>query len=275
MPADLSSPQAIVVSRESAASDEPYAIIQSNIDFINALFAGCLKGDEVSQQALLSYHVDYYLTQVNNGGFAQFVRNSGFNRRTIGNIRGGLAAMGATRHATVFEEGSALVEGYGEAWLADFLSRGIQAAYSETPNFDALEAISHRFFEVAKTEDLIRLNAAWLRAHPDLVVATGAEMTAEAERRSAALPDRAQRIAEREARAPRYVKLIRALCAAAGHRLQRVTAGDYRLHEGEQTLAWHFLTDHGHFHMVDAGGKALMFAGFSKTDVVCAIDAPA
>jgi len=99
-------------------------------------------------------------------------------------------------------------------------------------------------------------------------------MTEEAERRAAALPDLARRIAEREALAPRYVKLIHALCAAAGHTLQHVTAGDYRLHEGEKTLAWHFLIEQGPFHMVDAGGKALMFRGSSPTDLVCEIDAP-
>jgi len=167
MPNHSSSPRSIVVSRESVASDEPYDIIQSNIDFLNSLFAGGLNVDEVSQEALLSYHVDFYLGQTNNGGFAQFVFNSDFNPRMVATIRDGLAAMGARRHAALFEEGAALVESYGEAWLADFTSRSLED-YGKTPNLDALRAIDRRFFEINRTEDLIVLNAAWLRAHPAL-----------------------------------------------------------------------------------------------------------
>ncbi|PWB93398.1 hypothetical protein [Methylosinus sporium] len=71
------------------------------------------------------------------------------------------------------------------------------------------------------------------------------------------------------------MKLIRALVAEAGQRLDRVTAGD-PTHEfaGALTTAWYFLTDQGLFHMVDAGGKAIMFRGRSTTDHVCEIDAP-
>ena len=31
-------------------------------------------------------------------------------------------------------------------------------------------------------------------------------------------------------------------------------------------IAWHFITDQGHFHMADVGGKALMFRG--RTDEI-------
>ena len=80
---------------------------------------------------------------------------------------------------------------------------------------------------------------------------------------------------EARANEPRYIKLIRALCERAGHTLERVTAGDpAHEHDGTRTLAWHFITDHGHHYMVETGGRAIMFRGFSKTDRVCEVDVP-
>lgn len=57
------------------------------------------------------------------------------------------------------------------------------------------------------------------------------------------------------------MKLIRALVAEAGQRLDRVTAGD-PTHEfaDAPTTAWYFLTDQGLLHIVDAGGNAISSA---------------
>jgi hypothetical protein len=74
---------------------------------------------------------------------------------------------------------------------------------------------------------------------------------------------------------PRHMKLVRDLCERAGQALERVAAGDpTRVHEGERILAWHFITDKGHHHMVEAGGKAIMFRGYSETDRVCEVETP-
>src|SRR5262249_54264075 len=129
--------------------------------------------------------------------------------------------------------------------------------------------------EAEKKEDLLALNAAWLRKHSQLVVLTAEQMQEEVHRRAQAVPDRERRIAEARANEPRYMKLIRALCHRAVHELQRVTAGDpTRVHEGVRTVAWHFITDKGHHHMIDVAGKAIMFQGFSTTDRVCEVEAP-
>ena len=66
----------VVVSAESVASADPAEIIHSNIAFVNALFAEQVRPEEIASDALRSYHVDYYLAQVENGGFSQFVYNS-------------------------------------------------------------------------------------------------------------------------------------------------------------------------------------------------------
>jgi len=140
---------------------------------------------------------------------------------------------------------------------------------------DGLNVLNDRFYAINEEEDLLVLNAAWLRRLPNLVVLPEEAMEEEVERRGQAVPDREARIAAAMENEPRYMKLIRALCKQASQELVNVTAGDpTRVHEGVPTVAWHFITDVGHHHMVDLGGKATMFRGSSTTDRVCEIEAP-
>ncbi len=266
---------AIVVDKKSVDSnDSDYDIVQLNINFINGLRRQYYKIDEISQEALRSYEVDYYLAQMLNGGFAQFVRNSHWTPATVRLVREGLLAIGATAHLKLFEEGITLVGSLGDAGLKNFFATKVQD-YAQSTECAILAAIDKSFCELDKRESLRTLNRLWLRTHPHLVQASSEEIEAEIQRRAGLVPDRAERVAAAEANAPRYLKLIRALVAKAGQQLQRVTAGDpTRDFEGAKTTAWYFLTDKGLFHMIDAGGKAIMFRGRSTTDRVCEIDAP-
>lgn len=266
---------AIVVDESAVDSTDPdYDIVQANIDFLNDLLAQYIRFDEMSPEALRSYKVDYYLAQMENGGFPQLVFNSRWHVDSVRLIREGLAAIGAKKHLALFEEGSRLVDSLGEARLKKFLATTIHD-YGESTERAALEGIDDRFFALDKMENLRDLNRVWLRAHPLLAPASAERIAAEVRRRGEELPDRAKRIAAAEAAAPRYMKLIRALVAKAGQRLDRVTVGDpTREFAGAPTTAWYFLTDRGLFHMVDVGGIAIMFRGRSTTDRVCEIDAP-
>jgi hypothetical protein len=117
-------------------------------------------------------------------------------------------------------------------------------------------------------------NAAWLRSLPGLKVKTTDEINAEIARRGAALPDREERVRAALENEPRYMKLIRALIAKAGHELSHVTGGDpTHQHNGQRVVAWHFITDKGHHYMVDAEGKAVMFDGTTK-EMVTEVEAP-
>jgi hypothetical protein len=258
----------VIVSDQRVASTD---VVSSNIEVVNALFGEHLRADEIAPDALRSYYVDYYLAQVENGGFSQFVYNSHWSPVMNGFIREGLAAMRAMRHLALFNESAALVEKLGAERLPTFLEGEL---FGTNPTRDALNINNDRFYALTETEDLIALNAAWLRSLPGLKVMTAAEITAEIARRGAALPDREERMRAALENEPRYLKLIRALIAKAGHELSRVTAGDpNHQHNGQRVLAWHFLTDKGHHYMVDADGKAVMFNGDTKK-VVTEIEAP-
>jgi hypothetical protein len=263
--------RSVIVSDQSFASTDPYDIISSNIDLVNALFGEYLRPEEIAPDALRSYYVDYYLAQVENGGFSQFVYNSRWSSLMNGFIREGLLAVRAVRHLALFNESAALVERLEPDQLQTFF----ESEYFDTnPTRDALDANNDRFSVLSESEDLVALNAAWLRSLPGLKVKTADEIKAEVARRGAALPDREERVrAAREAE-PRYMKLIRALCGSAGHELTRINAGDpTHEHNGKRVLAWHFSTDKGHHYMVDADGKAVMFNGTTK-EMVTEIEAP-
>jgi hypothetical protein len=258
--------RSVFVSDASFASDEPYDIVSSNIAFVNTLKTEHFREEEIARDALRSYYVDYYLAQVQNGGFSQFVWNSKWSPVEIDLVREGLCAIKAVHHLALFNESAAFVDRMGPDRLRAYL----QCDYWGTnPDRDALDAAhDDRFAELSKTEDLIALNAAWLRSLPGLQVKTSDEIRMEIERRVAALPDREERKRAALENEPRYVKLIRALVAKAGQELSRVTGGDpTHQHNGKRVIAWHFITDKGHHYMVDADGRAVMFEGATKKPV--------
>lgn len=265
--------EAVVVSEASLGDDDPESLICSNVDFVNSLLDEYLTDDEISPDALRSYYVDYYLAQVNNGGFSQFVYNSRWNPKMVRLVREGLQAMQATRHLALFDEGAQLVERLGHEGVDAFLE---SEYFGDNSDRDALNGLNDRFNELdEEEEDLQVLNASWLRRLPNLVVLSDEAMDDEVERRAQAVPDRESRIAAAEEDEPRFVELIRGLCDEAGQELVNVTIGDpTRVHEGVRTMAWHFITNEGHHHMVEVGGKAIMFRGDSTTDQVCEIEAP-
>src|SRR3954451_15838582 len=112
----------VVVSDTSFRSDDPSEIVESNIAFLNALFEEYLTAEEVSADALRSYYVDYYLAEVNNGGFSQFVYNSRWADDVVGLVREGFKAIGAQQHLALFEKGARLVKKLGKKGLQAYFS---------------------------------------------------------------------------------------------------------------------------------------------------------
>lgn len=261
--------QSVTISKQALESGDAYAVVQSNIDFLNLLFQQHLRIDEVAPESLCSYCVDYYLTQVNNGGFAQFVFNSGCNATTNTWIADGLLRMGATRHAELFARSMKLVEDMPEERLQAFFDGEL---FGPNVERDILNGNNDAFFELNKHEDIVELNSRWLRSLPNIAVIDEGDFPSEAERLGSLLPDRAERAAQAaaawEANRPDYDRHIHALCDAAGLTLDRITAGDpAHTYEGERRVAWHFLTDRGHYYYVAADEAAILFDGTSRQEI--------
>lgn len=265
-------PTSIIVSRNSLESDDVSAPIQSNISVVNALLDQWLRPDEIAADAMCSYYVDLYETQMDNGGFAQFVYNCNADLTIMQQVGRGLAAMRATQHAAIYAASCAQLEQMDDASLQAFMEGEY---FGDNPTRDALDQHDDAYYALADTEDLAVLHANWLRAHPQLVALSIPEMQAEIDRRAASVADREARVAMELENEPRYLKLIRRLCQDGGHTLDRVTAGDpSHDHQGTQVLAWHFLTDRGHFYLLDLDSRARMYDADSHA-LIAEIDAPA
>jgi len=176
---------AVIVSVKAVDSNEPYDIIESNSHFVLALLHEGVLLEDITACAVRSHFVDLYRGQVENGGFSQFVYNTGWDDEIVTLIREGLAAMGAMQNLNLFNKAAALVDALPTGQLQTFLEQGFFDDASSNVARDHLNACDEQMFETFESEDLIGLNSKWLRQHPDLVALTREGAVAEIKRRAA------------------------------------------------------------------------------------------
>lgn len=154
----------ILISETAANSKNPQDIINSNISVINLMREEKIDDDFIHEDALMSYYLDYYTSQYTQGNFAQFVYNSGWNKELNELIEEGLQLIGAEKHLELFRIQSKKVSLMSNVKLAKFLKGKLEGVnpIRDTLNNDA-------FFspEISGEENLVALNAAFLKSHPD------------------------------------------------------------------------------------------------------------
>lgn len=257
--------EGIVISEQSFNSEDEYEAIQSNIDYVNSLRKQYINSDEISDEAYKSYYVDYYLAQIRNGGFSQFVYNTGWDITKVNFVRAGLADMKATRNLELFNNSAKILDELGADRIDEYLDSEYFGTNEER---DILNAFNDQFYDLQKSEDLIRLNSKWLKQHAELVVLNEKSLSEQLESIANSIPDRDFREQQALEAEPRFKKLIRALCKASGQELKFVTAGGQIDYKESKVLAWHFITNDGHHYMVEFDQQAIMFVGDSKQVVV-------
>jgi len=155
----------IVVSERAFGSDDASFLVAECVDFVNALTeSGMYLRSELPPNAMRSYHADYYLAQVCNGGHGQFVANSGWQALVISDIAEGLQAMRATPFASIFEALRSLIESDAQRAQAIAASRGFG---DKDP---AIAELDKQYFAANPYQALVRANADWLRGLPELKV---------------------------------------------------------------------------------------------------------
>ena len=259
-------------------------VVDANVNVVNAMFAELLDAGEISPDALRSYYVDFYLTQSLGGGFAQYVFTAPEREEIDPFVREGLEGMGATRApGPVQPNGGRLrrpvryrrrrLPGRRHGWNAageDVEEDGTSEAVKR------MEELDGEFESLLETEDILALNAAWLRGQDGLLVLADEELDAHIAGRVARIPNLAERQAaaaeEALLDAPEFEQIIRELCDVAGHALLKITMGDPNYeHNGETTLAWHFTTEQGEFLMVEDEDEAFMLNPRTK-EIVAALE---
>lgn len=270
-----------VLTRE-AINGSDADVVDANVDVVNAMYAGLLDIGEIAPSALRSYYVDFYLTQSLGGGFAQYVFTAPEREEIDSHLRAGLEEMGAAAHLDLFDRAAAAFDSLSaedaDAYLdgdADLAGDG-DADAPATAAVQLLEELDAGFESLLETEDLTRLNAAWLRGLPDLLVLAQEDLELHIAERVSGIPNLAERQAEAAEEdllnAPEFELIIRELCDVAGHTLVKITMGDPNYdRNGGTALAWHFTTDQGEYLMVEDDNEAFMIHPESK-EIVAAVE---
>jgi hypothetical protein len=271
----------VVLALESAeAANED--VVDSNVTVVNAMYAELLDAPEIAPNALRSYYVDFYLTQALAGGFAQYVFTVPERDEIDAYVREGLEGMGATAHLALFNRTAAAFDALSEVDAEAYLdgdTEGFGESDGGTSSPEAvreLEELDEAFESLLETEDILELNAAWLRGQEGLLLLDDEQLELHIAERVAQIPNLAERQAEaaEEAleNAPEFELIIRELCDVAGQELRKITMGDPNYeHNGETVLAWHFTTDQGDFIMVEEDDEAYMISPSTK-EIVAAVE---
>ena len=153
----------IIVSEAAFNSENEQDVINSNISVINLMREEKIDDDLIHEDALMSYYLDFYYSQYVAGNFAQFVYNSNWDKELNELIEEGLALIGAEKHLELFRQQSKKVKLMSSVKLNKFLKGKLEGV---NPVRDLLN--NDTFFELE--EDLITLNANFLKTHPDFEV---------------------------------------------------------------------------------------------------------
>lgn len=154
----------ILISETAANSENPQDLINSNISVINLMREEKIDDDFIHEDALMSYYLDYYNSQYTQGNFAQFVHNSGWDKELNELIEEGLQLIGAQKHLELFQAQSKKVSLMSSVKLAKFLKGKLEGV---NPVRDALNKDAFFSPEISGEENLVALNAAFLKNHPD------------------------------------------------------------------------------------------------------------
>ena len=281
-----------VLTREGInGSDADADVVDANVNVVNTMYAELLDVDEIAPAALGSYYVDFYLTQSLGGGFAQYVFTAPERADIDSYVRAGLEKMGAAAHLDLFNRTvaafDALSDDEADAYLdgdfdletgadADAGGAGGARRAAGSAAARALEELDAEFESLLETEDIVALNAGWLRGLPDLLILDNEELDRHIAERVSRVPNLEERQAaaaeDERLHAPEFELIIRELCELAGHTLEKITMGDPNYsHDGRTTLAWHFTTDQGGFLMLEDEDEAFMIHPDTK-EIVAAVE---
>lgn len=159
----------IIVSETAFNSENLQDVIHSNISVINLMREEKIDDEFIHEDALMSYYLDYYYSQYVAGNFAQFVHQSGWNTELNELIEEGLALIGAQKHLELFQQQAKKVKLMSSVKLNKFMKGKLEGV---NPTRDLLN--NDTFFELE--ENLVTLNANFLKSHPDFEVLSVDEM---------------------------------------------------------------------------------------------------
>lgn len=163
----------IYVSDNAFNSTDNQYIINSNIAIINLMREEGVKDEDIHEDALLSYYLDYYTSQVNESGFAQFVHDSKWTEDLNTLLEKAFVKVGSQKHLDFFKAQTEKIDALTHKEFDGFMDQ----EFGKSPVKAILD--DDTYFEIE--DGLLALNAAFLKNHPDLKVLSIDDMYTELE----------------------------------------------------------------------------------------------
>ncbi len=154
----------ILISDNAYNSDELYGIVYENSKIIAYLLEQSINVEDIHQDALASYYVNYYFSQVNSGGFSKFLHHSKWDATINSRIAYGLQAMNAMEHLGFFLKQEEKVNQIPRETLESFFGYDY---FVDNPIKKQLDEDKSFYFV---DDDIVDLNGIFLKEHKDTKV---------------------------------------------------------------------------------------------------------
>jgi hypothetical protein len=221
----------IVVSTNSFQSDNQYDIIASNTQYIRKLFKHKITEDKISEDALKSYYVDYYLSYICYSGFSKFIENFSNQPKVLYYISAGLETMKSKKHLAFF-----------------------QKVFFQDNHYLEKNTLDKEFKQIQKTEDLLYVHHRWLMNHPDLMIMDCNDIEKNFKSDIESLSEKT-----------RHIDIIKQLCTIVNEDFLTVTAGDIN---NIYNKSWYFKTVQGRYYMIERKNIVTMYNSYTKKEVI-------
>lgn len=154
----------ILIPENAYNSNELHPVMYGNSKIISFLLSKNIDLDKIHPDALASFYVDYYFSQVNMAGFSKFLHSSQWNSDMNDRIAYGLKEMKSFKHLEYFinkrKEIDALSSDKLEIFLDNhyMLDNPLRVEIDEDKTFYWID------------DEIVELNGQWLKEHKDTKV---------------------------------------------------------------------------------------------------------
>ncbi|HHD75694.1 MAG TPA: hypothetical protein ENK82_00785 [Campylobacterales bacterium] len=223
----------IIVTTGSFHSHDKQELIDSNTLYVTKLFQHNITEDKFSEDALVSYYIDYYQSHITHGGFYNFVNSFQNHEKILYYIRHSLQTIKSSEHLE----------------LLNTIFPTIPSSISQ----EASKEFDDKFHKIQEEENLTELNFDWLINHPKLNIVPEEDMV------SYIKLDLIH--AKKE---PRHVKIIKQLCKIINEEFVAITAGD---RNNIYMHSWHFKTIKNYYYIIEKDHIVTLYNSFTKEEV--------
>ncbi|CAA6812001.1 MAG: Unknown protein [uncultured Sulfurovum sp.] len=218
----------IVISTDSFHSENKYDIVSSNNQYITKLFQKNIEEDRISEDALKSYYVDYYLSHISHSGFQKSMEVFLSKSKTIYYIQAGLKALKTENHLNLFQKACLNQE-------------------NDYAHYD------QEFQEIQESENLLHINHRWLMNHPQLIIIHHEYMDKKVEEHIEAYKHD-----------KRHLQIIKQLCHIINEEFISVTAGDIN---NIYHNAWYFKTTKNAYYIIEKDNIVTLYNSYNKQEI--------